>query len=193
MNVLVIPEDFRKDQYLLKPVVEAMLTWVGKPRARVRVCCDPLLGGVHQALNWPQILEILLRYKGMVDLFLLVVDRDGEPQRRSALDRLESLAQGELKGSAVFLSENAWQELEVWALAAADLPSDWTWADVRSHRNSKEAYFEPYASQRGVADEPGGGRRFLGREAGGKYARVRALCREDVESLERRVASEVCR
>ena len=25
MNVLVIPEDFRKDQYILKPIVQAMM------------------------------------------------------------------------------------------------------------------------------------------------------------------------
>lgn len=29
MNVLVIPEDFRKDQYVLKPIVAAMLGSIG--------------------------------------------------------------------------------------------------------------------------------------------------------------------
>ena len=35
MNVLIIPEDFRKDQYILKPILEAMLAAVGKPQAKV--------------------------------------------------------------------------------------------------------------------------------------------------------------
>lgn len=189
MNVLVIPEDFRKDQYVLKPIIEAMLRNLGKPRAKVIVCRDPLLGGVNRAVNWLLIQEILGRYKGMVQLFLLVIDRDADSGRRAALDRLEKLAKGELKTSAMFFAEHAWQELEVWALAGADLPTEWAWADVRSHANSKEAYFEPYVAQRGLADEPGGGRRTLGREAGARYGRVRSLCREDVESLERRIAS----
>ena len=35
MNVLIIPEDFRKDQYVLKPIVTAMLKAAGTPRARI--------------------------------------------------------------------------------------------------------------------------------------------------------------
>ena len=38
MNVLVVPEDFRNDQYILKPLFERLLQSVGKPHARVRVC-----------------------------------------------------------------------------------------------------------------------------------------------------------
>jgi len=59
MNVLVIPEDFRKDQYMLKPIVMAMMKEVGKPKARVRVCQDPLLGGISEALKWERIEEIM--------------------------------------------------------------------------------------------------------------------------------------
>lgn len=50
MNVLVIPEDFRKDQYMLKPIVEAMMKEVGQ-KAKVAVCQNPLLGGIDQALK----------------------------------------------------------------------------------------------------------------------------------------------
>ena len=50
MNVLVIPEDFRKDQYILRPILEAMFTKLGKP-AIVSVLMDPLIGGIDQALN----------------------------------------------------------------------------------------------------------------------------------------------
>jgi hypothetical protein len=51
----------------------------------VRICTDPLLGGVVQALRWERIEEILDRYRGMVDLFLLRVDRDGEQAREHTL------------------------------------------------------------------------------------------------------------
>lgn len=71
INVLVIPEDFRKDQFVLKPIVEQMMRSVGVT-ARVTVCKDPLLGGVEQALKWERLEEILFRYKGTTRVFLLV-------------------------------------------------------------------------------------------------------------------------
>ena len=51
MRVLVIPEDFRNDQYLLKPLFERLFRSIGKPRTRVQVCQNPLLGGVDEALK----------------------------------------------------------------------------------------------------------------------------------------------
>lgn len=41
MKVLIIPEDFRKDQYILKPIVLAMLASLEQPNALVQVCQDP--------------------------------------------------------------------------------------------------------------------------------------------------------
>ncbi len=187
MNVLVIPEDFRKDQYILKPIVEAMVQAVGRPRATVIVCQDPLLGGIDQATKWERIKEVLDRYRGMVDVFLLIVDRDGNPGRRIALDNIERNAAGYLPSGRLFLAENAWQEVEVWILAGHALPDDWQWQEVRQHPNPKETYFEPFARSRGVVDGPGQGRKTLAREAAGNYTRIRTLCREDVASLEGRL------
>lgn len=51
MNVLVIPEDSRKDKYILKPLFKSLFRAIGRPTARVRVCEDPVLGGVHEALK----------------------------------------------------------------------------------------------------------------------------------------------
>ena len=81
MNVLVIPEDFRKDQYILKPILQALLRASGRPNAKLQICQDPLLAGVDQALRWERIAEVLEMYP-MVDLFLLIVDRDGVSTRR---------------------------------------------------------------------------------------------------------------
>jgi len=49
-NVLVIPEDFRTDQYVLKPIIERMMANIGV-RACVRVCMAPKLGGLGEALK----------------------------------------------------------------------------------------------------------------------------------------------
>jgi hypothetical protein len=51
MNVLVIPEDFRNDQYVLEPVIRALFKQLGQPNVKVKVCTDPLLGGIAQAFN----------------------------------------------------------------------------------------------------------------------------------------------
>jgi hypothetical protein len=110
VNVLVIPENFALDQYVLKPLVKAMMDAVGRPRAVVRVCQDPLLGSVDQALKWERVQEVLSRYRGMVDLFLLIVDRDGEPHRRGRIDAIESQAAEVLVASRRLLGENAWSE-----------------------------------------------------------------------------------
>ncbi len=187
MNVLIIPEDFRKDQYIIRPIVQRMLSEVGKPNANVRVCFDPLLGGIDEAMKWERIKDVLDRYQGMVQMFLLLVDRDGIATRRRALDTLEKRSRAELGNGRVFFGENAWQEIEVWALTGQDLPKDWKWLAIRAERDPKEAYFEPLARQLGHIDGPGGGRKALGIEAAANYARVRSRCKEDIAALETRM------
>lgn len=86
MRILLVPEDFRNDQYILRPLFQRLLRKLGKPRAKVVVCGDPLLGGVGEALKRERLAEIVERYDGMIDLFVLCVDRDGNPHRRSRLN-----------------------------------------------------------------------------------------------------------
>ena len=194
MNILVIPEDFRKDQYILKSLVQAMMSAVGKPKAKVRVCQDPLLGGISQALDRENIEEILDRYRGMVQFFLLLVDRDGETGRRTALDNIEEKARAHLgtTTSVALLAEHAWQEVEIWALAACDdLPSAWGWSAMRGERDVKEAYFIPYVTDAGLLDQPGEGRLPLGKRIPCKYDRVKIKCPEDVAALEARLKTHL--
>ena len=184
MKVLVIPEDFRNDQYILKPLFERLLRAAGKPRARVRICRDPRLGGVGEALKPARIREIVDRYEGATDLFVLCVDRDGDRRRRKRLDRIEA----ELgKGGRAFLAGEAWEEIETWVLAGLDLPKDWRWQDIRAEVQVKELYFAPLARERGVAGAPGGGRKALGEEAARRISAIRGKCREDFDALARRV------
>ena len=186
LNVLVIPEDFRKDQFVLAPLVRRLFAEIGKPRARVEVCTDPLMGGVDQALDWEWLDEVIDMYP-IVHVFLLVVDRDGNAGRRVSLDGLEDRANKKLPRGRTLIGENAWQEIEVWALAGQDLPDGWKWQEIRDEVHPKEIYFEPFARQRGLTDEPGEGRTTMGREAAQNYARVRTLCREDIQALETRL------
>ena len=90
MNILVIPEDFRKDQYILKPLISRLLRRLGAPNPQVVVCRDPLLGGIDKALNTDKLAEIVNDQQGMTDIFILCVDRDGAVGRRQRLDRIEA-------------------------------------------------------------------------------------------------------
>jgi len=186
LNVLVIPEDFRKDQYVLGPLVQRLFAEIGKPRARVKICTDPVMGGISQAMDGERIDEVIDMYP-IVHVFLLLVDRDGKAGRRTALDGLESRAAEKLSEGRALFGENAWQEIEVWALASQDLPSEWKWQEIRTEVNPKETYFEPLARQRRLTGEPGEGRTTMGREAAQNYARVRSRCREDIQTLETRL------
>ena len=64
MNVLIIPEDFRHDQYILKPLFSRLFRSIGKPRARVEVCRDPLLGGIREALKPERVAEVVNKPQG---------------------------------------------------------------------------------------------------------------------------------
>ena len=113
MNVLVIPEDFRKDRHLLEPLFKRLFKALDRGSANVRVCRDPLLGGVGEALKFARIREVIKQHSGMTDLFILCVDRDGVRGRRTRLDQIEV----KFGNGCSFLAENAWEEIETWTLA----------------------------------------------------------------------------
>lgn len=183
MNVLIIPEDFRKDQYILKPIFERLFRSIGRRSAKIEVCQDPLLGGVDEALKSDRISEIVSFYP-MTDVFILCVDRDGEIGRRQRLDQLELLFSSAIE----FLAANAWEEIETWILAGVDLPSEWRWVDVRAEVHVKELYFEPLAVQRGLSDRPDGGRKPLAAEAARRIDAIRQKCPEDFDHLALRLS-----
>lgn len=188
MRVLLIPEDFRKDQYILKPLFSRLFSDLDKSSAKVRVCQDPLLGGVAEALKSDQIAKIIQQYRGMIDVFILCIDRDGEAGRRQRLDQIEEEFGDD---TFIFLGENAWEEVETWVLAGVDLPRDWRWADVRAEVQVKEEYFEPLAELRGKSDYPGGGRKELAEEASHKIPAIRRKCVEDFDTLAKRLESHI--
>ena len=199
MNILIIPEDFRKDQYILKPLISRLLRRLGAPNPQVVVCRDPLLGGIDEALKSDKLAEIVSDQQGMTDIFILCVDRDGAVGRRQRLDRIEA----EFRDKCVFLAENAWEEVETWALAGLTLPGEWRWADVRAEVQAKERYFEPLAVRRGLGSATEYSRRglnseesrriwgVLGEEAARRVPAIRQKCPEDFDALARRLETAV--
>lgn len=144
--MVIIPEDPRRDQHILRPIFRRLFNSLGSRNAKVTVCQEPVLGGVGEALKIERLREIVERYP-MVDMFLLCVDRDGQVGRRQRLDDLE----GDLVyAEQAFLAENAWEEIETWALAGLRLPKEWGWSAVRAEVQVKEVYFNELARRRGV-------------------------------------------
>lgn len=190
MNVLIILEDFVNDESMVLPIVRAMMVAIGKPKAKVTVCKNPRLRGHAEALRWEKIQEILERYGGMTDLFLVCVDRDGNEDRRAKLDGLEKKAQEFLsekyQSPKTFLGQNAWQELEVWVLAGCEnIPKIWKWSEIRAERKSKTSYFMRFTEQRSLLEARCQGRGLLAEEAAKRYDRIRQLCPEDIQELEK--------
>lgn len=183
MNVLIIPEDFRKDQFILKPLFLGVFRAIGKPHAHIEICKKPLLGGIGEALKAERIAAVVKNHEGMTDIFILCVDRDGDTNRRQRLNVLEE----EFGAGRTFFAENAWEELETWLLAGMDLPNDWRWQDVRAEVSVKEKYFNPLAKQRGVLSTPGEGRDVLGKEAARNIPVIRQKCPEDFDALAQRL------
>jgi hypothetical protein len=172
---------------LLQPIIEAMMKEVGKPRVKVKVCKDPRFHGTSEALRWEFVEQALSRHRGMFDLCLLCVDRDGDANRQAKLANLENQAENVIGGGRAFLTENAWQEVEVWLLMGHDLPPKWDWRAIREEGHPKEAYYQLFAERRGVLDLPGEGRDRLAREAATCYSQIRGRCQEDVQRLENRI------
>ena len=187
MNILVIPEDFRKDQYMLKPLVSAVCSAAGARHVKVQVCMDPLHGGITEVMKWERISEIISQYKWLIDLFIICVDPDGEGGRIQGLSTLEGKAMEVLNREKVLFTENAWQEIEVWVLAGHNLPDGWEWREIREEIHPKELYYLPFAREKGVIEEPGEGRGKLAVEATQHYARIRRRCPEDIANLENRI------
>ena len=159
-----------------------------KRPATVTVCTDPLLGGVGEALKSERLNEIVEQYDGMTDLFILCVDRDGATSRRQRLNQIEREFGIPPRR---FLTENAWEELETWTLAGLSLPRDWQWSDIRREVSVKERYFAVLARERGLADDPGGGRGPLGEEASRRIPSIRQKCPEDFDQLAQRISDEL--
>ena len=187
MNVLIIPEDFRNDQYILKPLFSRFFQSIGKRHVRVDICRDPLLGGVGEALKSERIAEVIGKHGGMTDIFILCIDRDGEKGRRQRLDQIEA----EFGDVRVFLAENAWEEIETWLLAGLDLPANWNWRTIRAEVQVKEIYFGPLATQRNLSDAPGDGRKPLAEEASRRIDAIRQKCPDDFDNLAQRLEAAV--
>jgi hypothetical protein len=176
VKVLVIPEDPTLDQYILKPVVERLFADWGK-NPRIQILSKPRLRGVSQALDANVLNDIVATYP-MVDLFLVMVDRDGDLRRPERVKALE-------REFPQLLSCLAIEEVEVWMLALHRESLSASWPDVRAEHHPKEHFAQPFLAAHAPKLDPGQGRAWAMRELGGKWKGVLSVCPELEEFSQR--------
>ncbi len=178
MKVLVIPEDPTLDQYILKPIVERLFQDVGR-RARVDILFDPHLRGIDEALD-PKMVERIIAENPMVDLFLVMVDRDcnryGNEERADAREQ---------EHPGKLLACLAIQEVEVWMVALHRESFDVPWKDLRADCDPKERYAEPLLRQLSSPTAVGHGRKQAMRGIATRWNALVQRCEEFARLRER--------
>ncbi len=181
MKVLVIPEDPTLDQYILKPIVERLFQDIGR-KARVEVLQDPHLEGIDQALD-AKMVTAIIEENPMVDLFLLMVDRDCNRFRNE-----ERAANREQEHPSKLLACLAIEEVEVWMLALHrdSTAVDASWQTIRSDCDPKERYAEPLLQALGPHTLVGHGRKLAMREIATQWNALVQRC-EELHTLRERL------
>jgi hypothetical protein len=183
MKVLVIPENRELDQYILKPVVERMFADLNR-KARIYVLPDRV-SGVTEALDRKFIEQIVLT-NPMIDLFLLVVDRDCEEKRETGPLAARVAEAGAL--GKTLIGCLAIEELEVWALALFKDELGVSWSAVRAECHPKETYFEPLINNKGWETGVGRGRKEAMRTLAGNWKSIKSLC-DEIAKLQTGIAA----
>jgi hypothetical protein len=178
MRVLIIPEDPTLDQHILKPIVEHIFADLGRT-ARVEVLRDPHLRGVDESLD-PQILGEIVEDNPMIDLFLVIVDRDCNRLRNE-----EKAREREREHAGKLLVCLAVQEVEVWMLALHRATLGMRWNDVREHCDPKERFAVPFLESNGWHHSLAGGRKRAMRELGTGWRGLLDVCPELKDFKER--------
>ena len=189
-KVLIIPEDFTKDEHILKPLVEKLMEQAGIQRAVVTVCRDPNFQGVSSAMDEKRIRsEVIERYP-MVDIFIHMVDRDGLEGREVSARNLEAKFTQELEPKGkYFFAELARQEVEVFVLAGHELPDGARWQAIRADADVKNTSFKALVLREGTQNLPHEGRKKLMASAIRNFRGILTRCDDDLGRLLERLSS----
>lgn len=177
MDVMIIPEDPTLDQHILKPVVERIFNDIGRS-ANVEVLQDPRMQGIDMALD-PEIVqnEVIDIYRWMVDLFVVIVDRDcnqvSNEQRAATLRK---------RINDPLLVCLAREEVEAWMLylhrAQLHQHLNAGFGDVRDSCSPKEEYAEPLLDTLNWTMTVGKGRKKAMRNLGEHWQGLTSVCDE---------------
>lgn len=180
-RVVVVPEDDRLDKYVLRPIVEAACSYIGKPHAKVAVVDNPQPRGISTIMKPEFLNKVINRYR-TADLIVYCVDRDAKESRDAEVEHLISHAT-EVPASMTLGGFTAHQEVEVWCLTGNVRDLSDLWEVVRSEEHPKETYFDPLVKSLNIVNSPGAGRQILGERVAANYQRLRDLSPE-LQTLE---------
>lgn len=184
MDVMIIPEDPRLDQYVLKPIVERIFADIAIP-ANVHVLQDPRMRGVSEALDPEMIREEVIALYPMVDLFLVIVDRDcdrdaNEARAQTLQDRID----------AELLVCLAREEVEAWMLCLQRTKLHQhlgvSFRDVRESCDPKDHFAEPLLEELGWTTKVGKGRKYAMRNLDNPWSSLFEIC-DELADFRRRI------
>lgn len=179
LRVLVVPEDPTNNGYILKPLIQTLLTAAGRPRAFVTVLTNPRLTGFDHAMK--ALREELPEKYGHFDLWIFMPDAD-----RAAPAAMVALEQ-DMSARGIRLMVCAAQpEVEIYCCAAHRAELGLSWNEARVHPRFKEEVFEPLLAKRGDRRRAGGGRDLLIAASLGNFQHLLQLCPE-LGELSRRI------
>lgn len=168
---MVIPEDPTYNGHILKPLIERVMTAVGKSQANVVVLTNPSMKGYEDA---ERRLESVFEKYPHYNLFLFLPDRDGRAERDKSLNALTMKYQNQ---RIPFIAKAAVEEVEVWLLAGHKNKLSKNWSDVRADSSVKESAFQPFLQKHGDAS-PGNGRERLMKETLKNFSGLKRSCPE---------------
>lgn len=171
-NVLVVPEDPTYNGYILKPLVERLLTECGKPNSKVKVLDNPRARGYEhaKALIVDEVIDAWAHF----NLLLFLPDADGR-DKRAEFQYIENTARD--RGVWLFCCA-AVEEVEAWLLAGHIDKLQAPWPEIRSNTSVKEQVFHPFLKAHGDSKRAGGGRDLLMKETLQNYVGLIGRCPE---------------
>ena len=181
LSVLVIPEDPQQNGHILKPLVQAIMRDVGRPRAKVKLLTQPRVRGYGQAVS--AIRNKLAARYGFMDLWLFFPDAD-----RTSRDAMQNLEAHVAAEKVTLLCCAAQPEVEIYACAGLRNDMQEAWEEVRRHPRMKEEVFDPLLARHGDPGRPGAGRDLMIARSLGNLPLLFQLCPE-LRCLRGRIAA----
>lgn len=179
MKIFIIPEDQELDQYIVKPILERILSDIGRT-ARIDVLPKPRMRGISHLMG-PGVIEDIVEDYPMADLFVVMVDSDCDYQNRG--EKIKALVERQpaaRDGKKRLIACIAREEIEVWMLGLhhRDPALGAAWQDIRAHCHPKEAFAEPFIARKGWSTLLGRGRKHAMRELGQHWSGLLGRCDE---------------
>lgn len=187
MKIAVLCEDHTHDQYILRPLLSALMAHLGKRTCLIQPITSPRIRGFESMLS--QVGEVGKRYVKATAMLIVAFDLDCDDGSAGRQDKY-----GKVRNAVAKLGDDAnsvavigaRQELEVFALWGVKDQIKASWKEIRSECHPKDIYFGA-ATRKSDHISPGGGReRLINLSLASGWPALSAACPE-LNDLENQV------